>query len=109
MFKLENMNFADSVTLGRRDFRLCIQPDPLVPDAPPPTGGISWCEYEGQPAGGYGWQADRASSPEEQHVLFYARNSNGLGNAWDIEIAVVDESGNWDSNLGNNYQFRFEP
>jgi hypothetical protein len=44
----------------------------------------------------------------EADLFFYARNQFGTANAWDIELALVDGAGNWDSLYSDNYRFRFE-
>lgn len=40
-------------------------------------------------------------------LFFYAQNENGDPNAWDVEIAVSNSAGEWDSRFGANYRFRF--
>lgn len=73
-----------------------LHPDlPLCPDKKPTRGGnIRW--YFEQPA-----QA-------ELDVLFYARDSVGRANAWDVEVAFVNKQKKWDSQSNQNYAFRFE-
>lgn len=47
----------------------------------------------------------------EQNMLdmfYYATFNYNRFNAWDVEIAIVNEHGQWDSRFGANYKFRFE-
>lgn len=44
----------------------------------------------------------------EDHVFFWAYNSSGTQNAWDIQVAA-EAGGYWDSNYGQNFRARFEP
>lgn len=48
------------------------------------------------------------ASDEMKEIFFYARNQWRF-NAWDVQVAVVDGQGNWDSRFGENYRYRFEP
>lgn len=43
----------------------------------------------------------------ERALFFYARNSFGTANNWDVEVAFVGDDGSWDSKLGANYRFTF--
>lgn len=71
-------------------------------------GPYGACLYHNPPAPeGLVWEINPIPA-DETDLLFYARNDNGMANAWDIEIAIFDEQSNWDSQFGNNYRFRFE-
>lgn len=48
-------------------------------------------------------------SKEEQDVMFWAVNDSGQVNAWDIEVAVKNQNGEWDSNNQANFKFRINP
>ena len=41
------------------------------------------------------------------YLLLFAQQGDTL-NALDVEIAITDGQGNWDSNNGNNYRFKFD-
>lgn len=45
---------------------------------------------------------------EMKGLFFFAKDQIGRFNAWDVEIAIVDQDNKWDSNLGANYKFRIE-
>ncbi|MRG96306.1 hypothetical protein [Polyangium spumosum] len=47
-------------------------------------------------------------TPTEAHVFYWAFNSSGAQNAWDIELAA-ESHGDWDSNWGWNHYGRLEP
>jgi hypothetical protein len=53
------------------------------------------------------WEV-KSIPPSETNLFLHAQNDQGLPMAWAIEIAVVDELGQWDSIFGQNYQFLFE-
>lgn len=40
-------------------------------------------------------------------LFFYARNGHAA-NDWDVEVAFVNERGEWDSKNGENYRFTFK-
>ncbi|KAJ3100856.1 hypothetical protein HDU97_001910 [Phlyctochytrium planicorne] len=49
--------------------------------------------------GGVGWFADNAV-PKEYRLIGPAKGQN-----WTVEVAVVNEKGDWDSKYGQNYKF----
>ncbi len=60
-----------------------------------------------QPVGSLVWEIVPIAA-KERDLFYYARNEWGRANAWDIELAFVDQNGRWDSIYGENYVFRFE-
>lgn len=47
------------------------------------------------------------ATPEMRHLLYWTVNPPYRLNELDLEVAIVDENGLWDSNYGQNYRFRF--
>lgn len=72
-------------------------------------GPYAGCLYptHTEPAGSIVWELNPIPQ-DELDLFFYARNQYGIGNAWDVELAFVNEAGQWDSNWSQNYRFRFE-
>ena len=65
------------------------------------------CEYSASTSNGTVVWETKPVAEQEQQLFYYARNENGVGNAWDVSIAFVDGEGRWDSLFGGNYVFRF--
>ncbi len=111
VFPMRNANYAEHLTLAEPQAYLCHTVDSnLQPPLPPPpaSGGFTWCKHTRSPGGGgLTWEVEPIPQ-NEVDLYFYARNEYGVANAWDIEVAFVNESGEWDSNLGENFRFRFE-
>lgn len=53
------------------------------------------------------WNCNYAEAVEKQ-LFLWARNQYGAFNAWDVEVAFVDDWNSWDSRYGENYKFRFK-
>ncbi len=105
-FRMQNASFAESVKLGDpQEEYVCSIADSLHPErVPAPPGRL--CPLTAQPGGGSTWFMVPAPDAERA-MFFYARNSFGTANNWDVEVAFVGDDGSWDSKLGANYRFTF--
>lgn len=69
------------------------------------TNGYTRCDY----IQGSGSSWDCKDAPQAMKDLFFwARDEHGNLNDWDLEVAVVDGDGRWDSRFGANYHFRID-
>lgn len=50
----------------------------------------------------------QSGTAEMRNLLLWAQQWDGTLNALDLEIALVDAAGNWDSLFGTNYKFHFD-
>lgn len=50
----------------------------------------------------------RSGTAEMRDLLQWAQTYGGTLNALDLEVAFVDDRGNWDSRFGANYAFHFD-
>ncbi|WP_437568303.1 hypothetical protein [Sorangium sp. So ce542] len=74
---------------------------------PPDDAGQRLCGGAPLPPASSGtWVCNEPTAVEED-LFFWAYDSYGRMNAWDIEVAA-ESHGLWDSNLGANYAARFE-
>ena len=71
-----------------------------------PSPPARLCPLPAQPGGGTTWYSLPAPDAERA-LFFYARDSFGGANNWDVEVAFVADDGSWDSLFGANYRFTF--
>lgn len=105
-FRMQNASYTESVKLGDpQEEYICSIADSLNPSwTPAPPGRL--CPLPAQPGGGLTWYSLPAPDAERS-LFFYARDSFGSANNWDIEVALVADDGTWDSKSGRNYRFTF--
>ena len=105
-FRMQNASYQESVKLGDpQEEYICSIADSNNPDwKPSPPGRL--CPLPATPGGGTTWYFVPAPDAERA-LFFYARDSFGGANNWDIEVALVADDGRWDSKFGANYRFTF--
>jgi hypothetical protein len=111
-FPMQNSDFHEILVVNQPKPYLCFALSPNQPDTPSeptPHGAYGWCRYtRGEGAGSLVWEVEPLPQQEAQ-LFFWARNNYGLANAWDVEVAFTSSvTGEWDSQQGSNYRFRFE-
>ncbi len=105
VFTMSNKDYAEHLWLNRPQAHLCYVTTVI--------GGLRGeneygpCKGARGPEGALVWEVDPIPA-EERDLFFYARDPYDKGNAWDIEVAVTNGQGKWDSLFGSNYRFRFE-
>ncbi|RYZ60385.1 MAG: hypothetical protein EOP07_00950 [Proteobacteria bacterium] len=98
-------NSSDTLSLNEPEsYRCFVGP---LPDWYQGPYGSCLYEHTGAEVGSMIWEV-KPEDAAESDLFFYARNQFGTANAWDIELALVDEAGRWDSLYSANYRFRFE-
>lgn len=105
-FRMQNASYTESVKLGDpQEEYICSIADSLNPSwTPAPPGRL--CPLPARPGGGLTWYSTPAPDAERA-LFFYARDSFGSANNWDVEVAFVADDGSWDSKFGGNYRFTF--
>lgn len=102
-YKLNNSNYTEKVYINKyTNIMLCWRNK--APEHA--TGEHRVCpkKYSKETTGSLVWYSE---APTEKDRKLFA-NVYPRQKEWDISIAIYDENGRWDSNNGNNYNFRFE-
>jgi hypothetical protein len=98
-FSMTNANFSESVTLGGpRNVTRCVPADSASVGRPYPACAVNSPNH-------YNYDLPLQA---ESDLFFFARNNQGMANAWDVELAFVAQDGSWDSAGNGNYRVRFE-